>query len=57
MSVKTDNEYTSFMFKMNEIEKRLGQATFSVQEVMFLMEMTNFRQGAQENLDQHERDA
>jgi hypothetical protein len=44
MSVNTDNEYTSFMFKVNEVEKTLGQATFSVQEVMFLMEMTNFQQ-------------
>ena len=44
-SVNTSNEYTSFMYKVNEVEKTLGQAaTFSVQEVMFLMEMTNFQQ-------------
>jgi hypothetical protein len=43
MSVNTSNEYTSFMSKVNEVEKKLGQATFSVQEVMFLMEMTNFQ--------------
>jgi hypothetical protein len=44
MSVNTTNEYTSFMSKVNEVEKTLGQMTFSVQEVMFLMEMTNFQQ-------------
>jgi hypothetical protein len=44
MSVNTANEYTSFMYKVHEVEKTLGQATFSVQEVMFLMEMTNFQQ-------------
>jgi hypothetical protein len=44
MSVNTANEYTSFMYEVNEVEKTLGQTTFSVQEVMFLMEMTNFQQ-------------
>jgi hypothetical protein len=44
MSVNTTNEYTSFLSKVNEVEETLDQTTFSVQEVMFLMEMTNFQQ-------------
>jgi hypothetical protein len=42
MSVNTVNEHTSYMSKVNEVKKTLAQVTFTVQEVMFLMEMTNF---------------
>jgi hypothetical protein len=44
MSVNTDKEYTSFLSNVHEVTERLGQVTFNVKEVMFLMEMTNFQQ-------------
>jgi hypothetical protein len=44
MSVNTDKEYTSYLSNVHEVTETLGQVTFNVKEVMFLMEMTNFQQ-------------
>jgi hypothetical protein len=44
MSVNTVNEYTSYLSNVHEVTETLGQVTFNVKEVMFLMEMTNFQQ-------------
>jgi hypothetical protein len=37
------NEYTSYISNVHDVTETLGQATFNVKEVMFLMKMTNFQ--------------
>jgi hypothetical protein len=54
MSFNTVNEYTSYLSNVDEVIETLGQVTFNVKEVMFLMEMTNFHQS---DTKVHGRDA
>jgi hypothetical protein len=44
VSVNTINEYTFYLSNVHEVTETLGQVTFNVKEVMFLMEMTNFQE-------------
>jgi hypothetical protein len=45
MSVNTDKEYTSYLSNVHEVTETLGQVTFNVKEVMFLMELSDVPHG------------